>query len=155
MRTLVSVLCIMALILVVAAEAVGASYWIPSAAHTAGAQGTQRRTDVSVLNTCDFDVTVVLTLHTPTEQFSVEYEVLAGRQQIFEDVVGLLTDQDVSGALEVSASAESTRCRALTIVSLRLVRFLLQRPCLAPGSATPFVPCPEERTRAAPGPATR
>ncbi len=106
MRNKLAVAGLICFSLCVAAGVTAETYWIASAAHGPGAQGTLWRTDVSLLNGCDFDVTVELTLHTPTEAFSSQFEVLAGRQQIFEDVVAQLTDQTASGALEIEVSSE-------------------------------------------------
>jgi hypothetical protein len=84
------------------------TYWVAAAAHLPGAQGTQWRTDLSILNPCDFDVSVVLRLHTEDEVHQQSFEIPSGRQQVFEDVVAQLVTGQASGALEIEASAEVT-----------------------------------------------
>ncbi len=78
------------------------STWVAAAAHTPGLAETVWRTDVGVLNLCDQDAAVEIVLHTAAGDFSESFEVAAGQQQIFVDVVSQLTLSDeITGALEL------------------------------------------------------
>ena len=88
--------------------AFGETYWVAAAAHVSGTNGTQWRTDLSILNPCEFDVSVVIRLHAEDGVYSQAFEIPSGRQQIFEDVVAELVSGEASGALEIESSAEIT-----------------------------------------------
>ena len=89
-----------------ATVAAAESTWVPVAAHLAGANGTRWRTDLNVLNPCEADVPLELRLHTTGGVATAAFVVPAGEQQLFQDVVALLTDEDTKGALEIAAEAE-------------------------------------------------
>ncbi len=82
------------------------TYWVPAVAHNAGLAGTVWRSDVAVLNLCPAGATVELLLHTAGGVSSASYEVQAGRQQVFPDVVAQLVTGDATGALEIRCNQE-------------------------------------------------
>lgn len=79
----------------------GAQTWIPIVAHTPGLDSSVWQTDVSLLNTCDIDTTVELVFHLADGEFTATFEIGAGRQQIFDDVVNQLAEGDLIGPLEI------------------------------------------------------
>ena len=81
--------------------------WIAAVAHTPGVHGTRWQTDVAILNRCPTEATVELRLYGADMVVeSDSFVVPAGKQQIFQDVVALLTDNDAIGALEVISDIE-------------------------------------------------
>ncbi|MEN8163507.1 MAG: S28 family serine protease [Acidobacteriota bacterium] len=94
------------LLLAVAPVTLSAQTWIPVAAHTPGLQGSVWRTDVTILNSCAVDAAVELVLHTADGDVSSIFEIAAGRQQLFEDVVNHLVDGDLNGALEIRSDID-------------------------------------------------
>jgi hypothetical protein len=80
--------------------------WIAVAAHLPGVNQTAWRTDVGVFNPCAEAATVEMRLHTDDGVVGDTFEVAAGREQVFEDVVAWLTDEEMSGALEVVSDLE-------------------------------------------------
>ena len=101
-------LALTAILLAVAVGVGAEDVWVAAAAHTPGANGSLWRTDVGVLNTCDFDVTLEIRLRTDTDQFSRSFEILSGRHQIFSDVVAQLTDANAVGSLQILATTDVT-----------------------------------------------
>lgn len=75
-------------------QASGASvttiYWLPVASHAPGAQGSQWRTDLGLLNLGSVAANVVTVLHVPGNPVQGSATVGAGSQGIFPDVVGQL-----------------------------------------------------------------
>ena len=105
--SLVAVITVVsALTLGAAGNLSGETYWVAAAAHVSGANGTQWRTDLSVLNPCVDDVSVAIRLHAGNQVFEGAFEIPSGRQQIFEDVVAMLAEGEASGSLEILSSAE-------------------------------------------------
>lgn len=76
-------------------------YWIPATAHAVGVGGSLWRTDVAVLNLDAVPGSVELRLHRSAGVSSRAFEIGAGRQQVFEDVLAALVDGDSSGSLEI------------------------------------------------------
>ncbi len=95
-----------ALLLVATPVTLSAQTWIPIVAHTPGLEGSVWRTDVTVLNTCPVDAAVELVLHTADGEVVSAFEIAAGHQQLFEDVVGHLVDGDLVGPLEIRSDIE-------------------------------------------------
>ena len=56
----------MSIFLAMSAGASAQSTWVAVAAHSSGLEDSQWQTDVGVLNVCDVDATVEITLHTDT-----------------------------------------------------------------------------------------
>ncbi len=88
----------MAAIVPVAAEE---TTWVAAAAHTPGLEDTLWRTDLAVLNLCPISATVEIRLHMANSIASESFIIPAGEQQVFPDVVGSLTSEDATGAIEV------------------------------------------------------
>ncbi|MBK9065165.1 MAG: PKD domain-containing protein [Acidobacteria bacterium] len=65
-------------------------YWLPVASHAPGAQGSQWRTDLGLLNLGTAAANVVTVLHVPGNPVQGTASVAAGSQGIFPDVVGQL-----------------------------------------------------------------
>ena len=89
------------LFLIASPLVLSAQTWIPVAAHKAGLEGSVWRTDLTILNACPVDAVVELVLHTPDGAASAAYEIEAGRQQLFEDVVAYLADGEQVGSIEI------------------------------------------------------
>jgi len=85
----------------VSATAVAETLWVPAVAHVPGVGTSRWRTDVGVLNLCPTEAVVEIRLHTTDGLFSETFTIASGEQQIFADVVALLTTGNASGALEV------------------------------------------------------
>lgn len=107
MRSKVRVLVLLAAVTAMAGSALCETYWVAAVAHLPGAEGTRWRTDLSVLNPCDVELTVGLRLHTASGIFEGDFIVPAGEQQVFADVVALLADGDIKGSLELEVSGEA------------------------------------------------
>jgi len=82
--------------------------WVPAVAHVPGVGTSRWRTDVGVLNLCSSDAVVEIRLHTGDGLFSETFTIPGGEQQIFPDVVTLLTSGDTSGALELRSNVGVT-----------------------------------------------
>ena len=76
--------------------------WIPVAVHAAGANGSQWRTDLGILNPGADEQTVEVVLHTGDGDLTMDVTVVGGGQAILQDVVGLLP-YDGAGSLQVTA----------------------------------------------------
>jgi hypothetical protein len=88
--------------------AIAETIWVPAVAHVPGVGTSRWRTDVGVLNLCSSDAVVEIRLHTGDGLFSETFTIPAGEQQIFPDVVTLLTSGDTSGALELRSNVGVT-----------------------------------------------
>jgi len=89
------------LVLAVSGSVHAQTTWVAVAAHNAGLEESEWRTDAGVLNMCDGDATVEITLHTEAGEITETFVIEGGRQQIFEDVVAQLVDGEANGALEL------------------------------------------------------
>ena len=92
---------VVALLLAAAPLTLSAQTWVPVAAHTDGLEGSVWRTDVTILNTCAVDAAVELVFHSADGEVSSTFEIDAGHQQLFEDVVAHLGDGDLVGPIEI------------------------------------------------------
>jgi hypothetical protein len=91
----------LALSLSVSTAAAAGTLWVPAAAHTPGVGTSRWRTDLAVLNSCPTEAVVEIRLHAGDEVLQETFIVASEEQQIFTDVVALLTPANTSGALEV------------------------------------------------------
>ena len=77
--------------------------WIPVAVHGSGAEGSQWRTDLGLLNTAAAAVEATILLHATDGEVSMSRSVPAGSQLILADVVDAL-GAATAAALEVTAT---------------------------------------------------
>ncbi len=86
----------------VAGGSAGSAYsaWVGVTSHTAGANGSQWRSDLGVLNSSSATANLQVALFTPGGVITGTAAVAAGSQAIFQDIVGQLGFTG-SGALEV------------------------------------------------------
>lgn len=97
---------LVALLLASAPLVLSAQTWIPVAAHKDGLEDSVWRTDLTILNVCPVEAVVELVLHTVDGEVSETYEIAAGRQQLFEDVVALLAEGEQVGSIEITSDFE-------------------------------------------------
>lgn len=81
------------------------AWWVPAVAHASGSGGSLWRSDVAIRNLGSTSATVELRLHQSSGVAARSWEIAAGRQQVFEDVVALLASGDSSGSLEILSPA--------------------------------------------------
>jgi len=76
--------------------------WVAAAAHAAGSQGSQWRTDLGLLNRQASAAQVTITLHAGTSNYTLSRNVGPGVQELLSDVVGMM-GVNASGSLEISS----------------------------------------------------
>lgn len=110
MHRLASTLGLIGLLVASGVPATAAEHlqWVPAVAHVAGANGTVWRTDVAILNSCDVPVMVTLRFELQGEIHEESFDIAAGRQQVFADVVAVLGGGDGSTALLVESNGPVT-----------------------------------------------
>ena len=91
------------LLLVGVTPAAAVSYWVPVGSHVAGANNSQWRTDLGLMNPNDTTAIIQIRLHTAQGVRTNDSFVPASSQLIVEDVVGQL-GYNGSGVLEVVSS---------------------------------------------------
>ena len=79
------------------------TYWVEIVTHNSGLQGSEWRSDVLISHDAERSVGIEFILHTVDGVFTAETSVDAGRQGVFEDIVGLLGYEGI-GALEIQAT---------------------------------------------------
>ncbi len=107
MRQLLTVVLV-GFALVASSDGLAFEYWVPVVAHNSGSGGSEWRTDVALLNLCDAEATVELRLHAANGEFNSQFTLSGKSQQVFPDVVQLLTEADALGPLAISSDQPLT-----------------------------------------------
>ncbi len=132
--------------IVTTAAAVGT--WIPVAVHASGANRSQWRTDLGLLNPNSADVTVEVVLHASDGNRTMQVNVVAGGQTILQDVVGLLP-YDGAASLQVTADA------GIVVTSRTYTEIAGDAQCLAGGTLGQFLDSSANGTTLAGGQSAR
>ena len=97
---------VLLVLLVIPTPVFATDFWLPISAHNTGFGGSTWRTDLALYNPCDVTATVDIVADSPDGEFSKSFEIPAGTQQNFEDILGQLTTVETTAALEIHGESE-------------------------------------------------
>ena len=100
------VVSVLAAVLLLVGVAPADEQWVPIAAHTPGLGGSLWQTEVRALNVCETTIHVTLRMQTTAGALTHQLTVSGGGQTVLDDVVSMLTPDNVVGAVAIETAGE-------------------------------------------------